>query len=278
MPDRTVIADIVFINPAYSYMTGVAQAKYDNGASLIIRKSEGSNSAQLTDSDMNKLTAQWNKTYEGFDVTCYGVARGAATYITWKNGNAAYGVTLQSDGSKELAMDEEDIGDIVRAIKSTDVVQQQQAPATTSSSASASSASAGKSTLTISEAAAIAAAESVSGGKAISWYQNYVNGHGWVWVVTCKDANGNQMSYYVDNAGNAYNTEHDANSNTQVNISEDAACAAAEAASGGKTTSAYVTTTTNHGMCWRVTTVDANGNVNTYNVDSNGNAFNVDFD
>ena len=188
MPDRTVIADIVFTNPAYSYTTGVAQAKYDNGASLIIRKDDGSHSAQLTDSDVSKLTATWTKTYEGVEVTCYGVARGAATYITWKTNAGEYGVTLQSADSKELAMDEEDIADIVRAIKATDGGAQS-APAattpTTSASAASASSKASQGGLTIAESAAKAAAESVSGGKAVSWYMNYVDGHGWVWVVTC---------------------------------------------------------------------------------------------
>ena len=281
MPDRTVIADIVFTNPAYSYTTGVAQAKYDNGASLIIRKDDGSHSAQLTDSDVSKLTATWTKTYEGVEVTCHGVARGAATYITWKADAGEYGVTLQSADSKELAMDEEDIADIVRAIKATDGGAQS-APAattpTTSASAASASSKASQGGLTIAESAAKAAAESVSGGKAVSWYMNFVDGHGWVWVVTCVDANNNQMTYYVDNYGNPYNVDYDSNSSKQLTITEDAACAVAEQLSGGKTVSAYATTTTNHGMCWFVTTVDENGNVNSYYVDNNGGGFNADFD
>ena len=280
MPDRTVIADIVFTNPAYSYTTGVAQAKYDNGASLIIRKDDGSHSAQLTDSDVSKLTATWTKTYEGVEVTCHGVARGAATYITWKTNAGEYGVTLQSTDSKELAMDEEDIADIVRAIKATDGGAQS-APAATTPTTSASAASASSKAqggLTIAESAAKAAAEDVSGGKAVSWYMNYVDGHGWVWVVTCVDANNNQMTYYVDNYGNPYNVDYDSNSSKQLTITEDAACAVAEQLSGGKTVSAYATTTTNHGMCWFVTTVDENGNVNSYYVDNNGGGFNADFD
>ena len=281
MPDRTVIADIVFTNPAYSYTTGVAQAKYDNGASLIIRKDDGSHSAQLTDSDVSKLTATWTKTYEGVEVTCYGVARGAATYITWKTNAGEYGVTLQSADSKELAMDEEDIADIVRAIKATDGGAQSAPVATTpttSASAASASSKASQGGLTIAESAAKAAAESVSGGKAVSWYMNYVDGHGWVWVVTCVDANNNKMTYYVDNYGNPYNVDYDSNSSKQLTITEDAACAIAEQLSGGKTVSAYATTTTNHGMCWFVTTVDENGNVNSYYVDNNGGGFNADFD
>ncbi len=281
MPDRTVIADIVFTNPAYSYTTGVAQAKYDNGASLIIRKDDGSHSAQLTDSDVSKLTATWTKTYEGVEVTCYGVARGAATYITWKTNAGEYGVTLQSADSKELAMDEEDIADIVRAIKATDGGAQSAPVATTpttSASAASASSKASQGGLTIAESAAKAAAESVSGGKAVSWYMNYVDGHGWVWVVTCVDANNNKMTYYVDNYGNPYNVDYDSNSSKQLTITEDAACAVAEQLSGGKTVSAYATTTTNHGMCWFVTTVDENGNVNSYYVDNNGGGFNADFD
>ena len=281
MPDRTVIADIVFTNPAYSYTTGVAQAKYDNGASLIIRKDDGSHSAQLTDSDVSKLTATWTKTYEGVEVTCHGVARGAATYITWKTNAGEYGVTLQSTDSKELAMDEEDIADIVRAIKATDGGAQSAPVATTpttSASAASASSKASQGGLTIAESAAKAAAESVSGGKAVSWYMNFVDGHGWVWVVTCVDANNNQMTYYVDNYGNPYNVDYDSNSSKQLTITEDAACAVAEQLSGGKTVSAYATTTTNHGMCWFVTTVDENGNVNSYYVDNNGGGFNADFD
>jgi len=281
MPDRTVIADIVFTNPSYSYITGVAQAKYDNGASLIIRKDDGSHSAQLTDSDVSKLTATWTKTYEGVEVTCHGVARGAATYITWKTNAGEYGVTLQSTDSKELAMDEEDIADIVRAIKATDGGAQSAPVATTpttSASAASASSKASQGGLTIAESAAKAAAEGVSGGKAVSWYMNYVDGHGWVWVVTCVDANNNKMTYYVDNYGNPYNVDYDSNSSKQLTITEDAACAVAEQLSGGKTVSAYATTTTNHGMCWFVTTVDENGNVNSYYVDNNGGGFNADFD
>lgn len=279
MPDRTVIADIVFTNPSYSYTTGVAQAKYETGAAeLIVRKADGTHTAPLTDRDTAEFKATWSKTYEGFEVTCYGAARGASTYVTWKDGSKEYGVTLQGLGGDELSMDDEDVSDIVRAIKATDVVIQAASAPSSSSSSSNSTSQPSTNTLSISEASAKAAAESASGGSATSWYQDNVDGHGLVWVVTCVDASGNKMTYYVDNYGNPYNAEFDANSSTQISITEDEACAAAEAASGGKATSAYVTTTTNHGMCWYVTTVDENGNVDSYHVDSNGSAFNADFE
>ena len=190
--------------------------------------------------------------------------------------SSEYGVTLQGASGKDLTMDDEDVGDIVRAIKATDVAASTSTGSSSASSSSTSQSSA--STLTISEAAAKAAAEETLGGTAVDWYQDYVDGHGWVWVVTCKDAAGNVQSYYVDNSGNSYNVGYDANSSTNLTISEEQAVAAAESVSGGKTTSAYGTTTTEHGMCWYVTTVDANGNVNSYYVDNNGNAFNAEFE
>ena len=132
--------------------------------------------------------------------------------------------------------------------------------------------------MTISQGDAEAAAEAASGGETESSYQDYVDGHGWVWVVTTNDNNGNEITYYVDNYGNAYNAEFDSNSSTDLSLSEADACAIAEDASGGKATNAYPEQTENHGLCWHVSTEDDNGNKIEYHVDNDGNAFNIEFE
>ena len=92
------------------------------------------------------------------------------------------------------------------------------------------------------------------------------------------DENGNAITYYVDEYGNAYNAEFDSNSSTELSLSEADAGAIAADASGGKVTGAYTEQTENHGLCWHITTEDENGNKNEYHVDNDGNAFNIEFE
>ena len=137
--------------------------------------------------------------------------RDAATYATWKNGTKEYGVTLQGPGGDELPMDNGDVDDIVKTVKACDVAMQAQASGSASASSASSSASSQKSDsgTEILESYAIAAAKEASGDEITSAYQANVEGHGWVWVVTTKDAAANVNVYYVDSNGNPFNADYE---------------------------------------------------------------------
>ena len=135
-PASTMIADITFDNPKYGYKTGIAQAVYEKGAAqLTVRKSDSSHASALSDEDTSKYANNWKKTHEGFEVTCYGPARGAAAFVTWADGADHYGASILGLGGEELTMDEEDVGDIVKAMTAANA-------STASSSTSASSSAA----------------------------------------------------------------------------------------------------------------------------------------
>ena len=137
-PASTMIADITFDNPKYGYKTGVAQALYEKGAAqLTVRKSDASHASALSDEDTSKYASNWKKTHEGFEVTCYGPARGAASFVTWADGANNYGASILGLGGEQLTMDEEDVGDIVKAMTAANA-----STTSTSSSASASASSA----------------------------------------------------------------------------------------------------------------------------------------
>lgn len=237
----------------------------------------------LTDRDKTEFSNTWTKPYEGLDVTMYGPAKGAATVVTWADGTASYGVTYQGLGGEEVTMDSDEVAAIVKGIKEANTkkekTEKKEEPAQVEEPVQEQQASdPSEGQLTITQEDATRAAEEASGGQAVSAYQDYIDGHGWVWVIGTNDENGNVNTYYVDNYGNPYNAEFDSNSSTEMTISEDEACAIAEDASGGKTTNAYAEETEAHGLCWHVTTEDENGNVNEYHVDNNGNAFNIEFE
>ncbi|HAM14909.1 MAG TPA: hypothetical protein DCP91_03415 [Eggerthellaceae bacterium] len=122
MPESTVIADITFTKPTFSYAEHVAQASYDvsGQAQLIVRKAEGTHTAQVTDRATSEFAQSWKNTYEGFEVTSYGDTQNAAAICTWKDGSKEYGVTIEGHGSNKVAMDSEDIGDIVKAVKNAE--------------------------------------------------------------------------------------------------------------------------------------------------------------
>ena len=265
--ETLTVDDKEFKDPSFAYAGGVAQAMYENGAvGLIVRKAGNDRKAPLSDRDKTEFPNKWTETYAGLDVTLYGPEKGSAVIFTWTDGTQDYGVTYQGLGGEEVTLAADDVEALVTALKNANVVTQQQQQQTQENH------------MEISQTEAMASAEGVSGGKTISAYQNYVDGHGWVWVITTKDENGNVNSYYVDNYGNPYNVEGDSNSSTELTLPEAEARAIVEGLSGGTTTTAYVVRTENHGLCWFITTADENGNVNSYHVDNTGNAFNVEFE
>ena len=291
--DKVTIDDVDYVNPTFSYAGGVAQAAYEQGAiGLYVRKADGTHDAPLSDRDTTEFAQKWTKSYEGLDVTLYGPAKGAAPVLTWSDGTQDFGVTYQGLGGEEVTLDSDDVDAIVKGLKDANAKVQPKQDNQSEQSTQNNNADdddddadddddsdeSSEANMTISEGDAEAAAEDASGGTTVSSYQDYVDGHGWVWVVTTNDSNGNENTYYVDNYGNAYNAEFDSNSSTDLSLSEDDACAIAEDASGGKTTGAYPEQTEEHGLCWHVTTEDDNGNVNEYHVDNDGNAFNIDFE
>ena len=280
--DKITVDDVEYSNPAFSYAGGVAQALYEKGAiGIFVRKADGKHEAPLSDRDTTEFAQKWSKSYEGLDVTLYGPSKGAATVITWSDGTQDFGVTYQGLGGEEVTMDSDDVDAIVKGLKDANAKEQPKKEDKSDDDDDDDSDESSKSSaanMTISQGDAEAAAEAASGGETESSYQDYVDGHGWVWVVTTNDNNGNEITYYVDDYGNAYNAEFDSNSSTDLSLSEADACAIAEDASGGKATNAYPEQTENHGLCWHVSTEDDNGNKIEYHVDNDGNAFNIEFE
>lgn len=285
--DKITIDDTDYTAPTFSYAGGVAQAAYEKGAiGLYVRKAAGKHDVPLTDRDTTEFAQKWAKSYEGLDVTLYGPAKGAATVITWSDGTQDFGVTYQGLGGEEVTLDSDEVDAIVKGFKDANAKAQPKQESQSKQSAQNNAADndddeddeSPDSDMTLSQGDAEAAAENASGGEAVSSYQDYVDGHGWVWVVMTNDGNDNEITYYVDNYGNAYNAEFDSNSSSDLSLSEDDACAIAEDASGGKATDVYTEQTEEHGLCWHVTTEDDDGNVVEYHVDNNGNAFNIEFE
>ena len=296
--DKITIDDVDYTDPTFSYAGGVAQALYEKGAiGIFVRKADGKHDVPLTDRDTTEFAQKWAKSYENLDVTLYGPAKGAATVITWSDGTQDFGVTYQGLGGEEVTLDSDDVDAIVKGLKEANAKEQPKKEERSEQSQQSDQNAqndqddqgdqndegddnddSSDNNMTIPQGDAEAAAEAASGGATISSYQDYVDGHGWVWVVTTNDDNGNENTYYVDDYGNAYNAEFDSNSSTDLSLSEADACAIAEDASGGKATNSYPEQTESHGLCWYVRTEDDNGNVCEYHVDNNGNAFNIEFE
>ena len=117
----------------------MARAFYVQGAAAVdVRKADGTHKAPLTDRDKTEFASTWTKDYEDLDVTCYGLAKGAATVVTWADGTKEYGVTFQGLGGEELTFDSDEVADIVKGIKEADVKKEAE-PAESSSAASAAS-------------------------------------------------------------------------------------------------------------------------------------------
>ena len=146
VPEALTINDNEFKDPKFSYADGVAQAVYEGGAiSFTIRKGEGKYTAPLTDRDKTEFANKWTQNYEGLDVTMYGASNGAATVITWNDGIADYGMTYQGLGGEEVAIDSDETGELVKAIKDANAEEGEQSSSSSSSSSSASSSSASSS-------------------------------------------------------------------------------------------------------------------------------------
>ena len=146
VPEALTLNDNEFKDPKFSYADGVAQAVYEGGAiSLTIRKGEGKYTAPLTDRDKTEFANKWTQNYESLDVTLYGASNGAATVMTWNDGTADYGVTYQGLGGEEVAIDSDETGELVKAIKDANAEEGEQSSSSSSSSSSASSSSASSS-------------------------------------------------------------------------------------------------------------------------------------
>ena len=134
--DKIEINDTDFMDPAFAYAEGVAQADYETGAmGLFVRKAEGTHTAPLTDRDKAEFAETWTKTIDDIDVTCYGAARGATTVMTWKDGDKEYGVTFQGLGGEEVSMESDEVEEIVTAIKKAETPEVPEPQKTESSEA-----------------------------------------------------------------------------------------------------------------------------------------------
>lgn len=282
--DKIKINDTDFANPTFSYTDGVAQAAYETGATaLFVRKAEGEHKAPITDRDKTDFAESWSQDYNGIDVTCYGASADSATVVTWADGTDSYGVTFQGLGGEEVGMTSDEVAAVVKGVEdandnasNSDASQQASQDSDDDDDDDNDSGNSDNGNVTISEGDAEAAAEGVSGGEAVDAYTDYIDGHGWCWVVTVQAPDGTQIVYYVDNYGNPYNAEFDENSSSDLTISQGDAEAAAEAVSGGKAIDAYSTQTDDHGMCWYVTVQAPDGTQIPYYVDNDGNAFNAE--
>ena len=118
--DSVTIADITFKGPKFAYTDHVAQATYEDAskARIIVREAEGSHTAPVTERDKSEFSQSWKGTYQGLEVTSYGNKQGEIVICTWNDGNKEFGATIEGLKGNTIYMGEDDLDDIVSAVKS----------------------------------------------------------------------------------------------------------------------------------------------------------------
>ena len=214
--EEIILNDIQYKDPAFAYAEGVAEATYENGAiALIVRKADGKRTAPLTDRDKTEFAQTWTKSYEDLDVTCYGVAKGAATVITWADGTQEFGVTYQGLGGEEVSLDSDDVAAVVKALKEANAKEQpkqeqpkqeqpkqeepkQEEPDDDDDDGMIGDD--GASVLNGMDPEAIVWSEGL--GELLSTTQVQLNDGNWYWQVECKGSDGSVSTYVIDVDGN----------------------------------------------------------------------------
>ena len=300
--DRITLDEMDFKDPTFAYREDVAQATYEQPACAVyLRKAEGSHKEDLTDRDVDEFAEKWTLPVDELDVTLYGQVKGEATYFTWKDGKKEYGVTYQGLGGEEMNMDEDEVTFIVQSVQAADNKESVQIPT--------AQPDAGQTVVNqadmIPEAQAIATVGNAGGVNVLGITKVFTQSHGWCWLITARDANGNINSYYVDSAGMAYvvpinngsqsapeqnnqgqsdSSQNNQNQNTQPDsynpwgMQADQAIAIVQNATGYQARSWQLVQTANYGWCWLVSTVDGDGNIYDYYVDNSGNTHVVEYE
>lgn len=195
VPSRTVIANYTFANPDYSYADHVAQAVYDipGYVKLTIRKAEGDHKVPLTARDASEFAQTWKETHEGLEVTCYGDEKDDAIIFLWKDGSKEYGATIESEGATKVTMDDEDVDDIVKAVKSAETIQTAEAQKATASAEMKPGFDAQK----------LAQTENL--GQFVAYYAVQGEDGKIYWGIVTKGADGKEVTTYFDGTGNYTN-------------------------------------------------------------------------
>lgn len=132
VPATFQLNDINYANPVFAQAGGVAQATYESPATqLVLRKGASGHTAAMSDRAATEFASTWQQDVDGISVTLLGAAQGQATVLTWTDGGSEYGVTWQGLGGDEMAMNEDQVATVVRAIHqanaaSTQTTQQNQ--------------------------------------------------------------------------------------------------------------------------------------------------------
>lgn len=132
VPATLELNDMTYSNPTFAQAGGVAQATYETGATqLVLRKGASGHTAAMSDRAATEFASTSQQDVDGISVTLLGAAQGQATVLTWTDGGSEYGVTWQGLGGDEMAMNEDQVATVVRAIHqanaaSTQTTQQNQ--------------------------------------------------------------------------------------------------------------------------------------------------------
>lgn len=284
--DSFKLGDLEFKDPKLSYSGGVAQAVYETPATMFtIRKADGNHNVPVTDRVLGDFQASWTKEIEGIEVNCYGVAKGAATVATWKEGTREFGVTFQGLGGEEMSMDSDELATIVKGIKEADAEKKEEAKTEEKKEETKKQ---GSGSLP-SEHDAELLAEKTGGGTCTSIDIVQTKQFGECWYAVVKDEAGNVLEYYITADGIYVIDEKGAERETQTpasatgdagklsaQISEERACEIAAQLMDGEATDSYYTVDKTYGEGWHVTVEDSNGNVTNYLVNAKGEAYAVD--
>lgn len=125
VPPQIVIGGKTFNNPEYASSGKVAQARYEQDATmLVLRKTACDHMAPLTDHVQSDFAANWYQDVDGIDVELWGNHLGDATVITWSKFGCTYGVTYQGLGGGDVSMNEDEVATIVRAVQEANPARQ----------------------------------------------------------------------------------------------------------------------------------------------------------
>ena len=280
--DAITLDDKEYKDPAFAYAEGVAEATYENGAiALIVRKADGSHTAPLTDRDKTEFAQTWTKSYEGLDVTCYGVAKGATTVITWADGTQEFGVTYQGLGGEEVSLDSDDVAKVVKALKEANAKEQpkQEEPKQEEQQQDDGMiGDSGEDALDGMDPEAII--WSAGYGEVISTRKLQLNDGSWVWQVECRGSGGSESTYDIDVNGNIEKVSFDQDADEGDDdgmIGDEGADVLdgmdPEAIIWKEGLGEVISTTqvqVDDTWCWQVECRGSDGSVSTYLIDVNG--------
>ena len=218
VPSTIKAGKLEFKDPTFTYSGQVAKAYYETAAAAVdLRKADGKHETPLSDRNKNDFAATWSDTYDGTSVTLYGATKGAATYMTWNDGTKAYGVTYQGLGGEEMSFTADEVKDIVKDVKAAENPTKEESKSAASSKSSAATAP----TIVNEDGQEVATAsnDDLSGvdvesviwenglGEVVSYQQVEGTNGVWYWEVVTNDADGNEVTHYIDASGGVADNE-----------------------------------------------------------------------